>query len=172
MKAWQCGRLDSPLGEILIVFDGQHLCALDFSDYEGRMLKLLNRYYGDVSLEATSDPGGLCGLMQRYFEGDVGRLIGCCSAFSRYAGFNRPCGGSSGRISAGSTWSYGELAKSIGKPTGSRAVGMANGSNPIAIVVPCHRVIGANGSLTGYGGGIERKRWLLQHEGVYRQLSH
>jgi methylated-DNA-[protein]-cysteine S-methyltransferase len=70
-------------------------------------------------------------------------------------------------IPYGETWSYGELAKRIGNPNASRAVGLANGSNPIAILVPCHRVIGADGSLTGYGGGLDRKRWLLAHEGLH-----
>jgi methylated-DNA-[protein]-cysteine S-methyltransferase len=73
-------------------------------------------------------------------------------------------------IGFGETWSYGQLAKRIKNPKASRAVGLANGANPIAIVVPCHRVIGANGSLTGYGGGLERKRWLLAHEGVHQRL--
>jgi methylated-DNA-[protein]-cysteine S-methyltransferase len=68
-------------------------------------------------------------------------------------------------IPFGRTWSYAELARRIGKPGASRAVGLANGSNPISIIVPCHRVIGSDGSLTGYGGGLERKRWLLEHEG-------
>ena len=62
------------------------------------------------------------------------------------------------------TWSYGQLARAIGRPAASRAVGAANGRNPIAIIVPCHRVIGANGTLTGYGGGLPTKKWLLQHE--------
>jgi len=69
-------------------------------------------------------------------------------------------------IPAGQTWSYGQLAAHVGEPGAARAVGLANGSNPIGVVVPCHRVIGANGTLTGYGGGIERKRWLLRHEGA------
>lgn len=67
-------------------------------------------------------------------------------------------------IGHGETWSYGELAQSIGQPTASRAVGAANGKNPISIIVPCHRVIGSNGDLTGYGGGMPAKRWLLDHE--------
>jgi methylated-DNA-[protein]-cysteine S-methyltransferase len=67
-------------------------------------------------------------------------------------------------IPCGTTTSYGKLAELIGRPAAMRAVGLANGANPVAVVVPCHRVIGANGSLTGYGGGIERKRWLLDHE--------
>jgi len=67
-------------------------------------------------------------------------------------------------IPFGETRSYGELARQLGRPAATRAVGAANGRNPIAIVIPCHRVIGADGSLTGYGGGMERKRWLLEHE--------
>jgi methylated-DNA-[protein]-cysteine S-methyltransferase len=70
-------------------------------------------------------------------------------------------------IPYGETWSYGQLAARIGKPSASRAVGLANGRNPISILVPCHRVIGADGSLTGYGGGLERKQWLLAHEGLH-----
>jgi methylated-DNA-[protein]-cysteine S-methyltransferase len=69
-------------------------------------------------------------------------------------------------IPFGETWSYGQLARRIDKPSASRAVGLANGQNPISIIVPCHRVIGADGSLTGYGGGLERKSWLLAHEGL------
>jgi methylated-DNA-[protein]-cysteine S-methyltransferase len=71
-------------------------------------------------------------------------------------------------IPYGETISYGELARRVGNPSASRAVGLANGRNPIAVIVPCHRVIGANGSLTGYGGGLDRKSWLLDHEMTYR----
>lgn len=70
-------------------------------------------------------------------------------------------------IPYGATWSYGRLAERIGNPRAVRAVGLANGRNPISILVPCHRVIGADGSLTGYGGGLERKQWLLAHEGLH-----
>jgi methylated-DNA-[protein]-cysteine S-methyltransferase len=75
------------------------------------------------------------------------------------------------RIPYGETCSYGDIARSIGRPDASRAVGAANGRNPIPIIVPCHRVIGANGSLTGYGGGLPVKRWLLDHERAWRQPS-
>jgi methylated-DNA-[protein]-cysteine S-methyltransferase len=75
------------------------------------------------------------------------------------------------QIPYGETISYGELAKRVGNPNASRAVGLANGRNPIAIIVPCHRVIGSNGSLTGYGGGLERKSWLLDHEAKIRSSS-
>ena len=75
-------------------------------------------------------------------------------------------------IPPGQTWSYGRLAAHIGRPTAVRAVGLANGSNPIGVVAPCHRVIGANGALTGYAGGLQRKRWLLTHEGaVFRDAG-
>jgi methylated-DNA-[protein]-cysteine S-methyltransferase len=75
------------------------------------------------------------------------------------------------QIPCGKTISYGELAKRIGRPAAVRAVGLANGSNPIGVVVPCHRVIGSDGSLTGYGGGMERKRWLLQHENALAEAK-
>lgn len=70
------------------------------------------------------------------------------------------------RIPLGTTVTYGEVAKRIGTPSGMRAVGLANGKNPVAVIVPCHRVIGADGSMTGYGGGLGRKEWLLRHEGA------
>jgi len=73
-------------------------------------------------------------------------------------------------IPCGTTTSYGKLAAQIGRPAAVRAVGLANGANPVAVVIPCHRVIGSNGSLTGYGGGLERKRWLLDHEKGQRLL--
>jgi methylated-DNA-[protein]-cysteine S-methyltransferase len=75
------------------------------------------------------------------------------------------------QIPFGASISYGELARRIGQPAASRAVGRANGQNPISIIVPCHRVIGANGTLTGYGGGIERKKWLLEHECLVPKLA-
>ena len=74
-------------------------------------------------------------------------------------------------IPHGQTVSYGELARRLGQPAAVRAVGLANGRNPLSIVVPCHRVVGANGALTGYGGGIERKRWLLAHEATLTPLA-
>ena len=73
-------------------------------------------------------------------------------------------------VAAGTTSSYAELARKVGAPAAVRAVGAANGANPVAVVLPCHRIIGSNGTLTGYGGGLDRKRWLLNHEGVTRTL--
>jgi methylated-DNA-[protein]-cysteine S-methyltransferase len=74
-------------------------------------------------------------------------------------------------VTAGTTLSYAELAQRVDSPSAVRAVGAANGANPVAVVLPCHRIIGSNGSLTGYGGGLDRKRWLLDHEGVTRSAS-
>ena len=86
----------------------------------------------------------------------------------RGAGFERRVWSELLTIPAGSTTSYGAIAKSLGDAGASRAVGAANGANPVAIIVPCHRVIGASGSLTGYGGGLERKTWLIDHERRWR----
>jgi methylated-DNA-[protein]-cysteine S-methyltransferase len=155
----------SPIGDIFVVSDGVSLRALDFDEYEERMRRLLKRQYGDVRLMPAEDPGGASSAVRRYLAGEIDAITRLDVA-TRGTPFQELVWRHLRRIPAGRTWSYGELAKAIGKPKASRAVGLANGSNPVAIVVPCHRVIGANGSLTGYGGGIERKRWLLAHEGV------
>jgi methylated-DNA-[protein]-cysteine S-methyltransferase len=103
--------------------------------------------------------------LQAYFDGDLGTLgsIGWATAGT---GFQQSVRAMLPQILPSTTWSYGELASRIGNPAASRAVGLANGANPVGIVVPCHRVVGANGALTGYGGGLNRKRWLLIHEGA------
>ena len=158
-------RIPSPIGDIIIASDGEHLRALDFEDYEDRMHRLLGRYYGEVHFRSVCNPAGTSDVIRRYIDGDIEAIAGVSVRFSG-SEFQNLCWGTLQSIPAGATWSYGELAAKIGKPAASRAVGLANGSNPIAIVVPCHRVIGADGKLTGYGGGIERKRWLLAHEGA------
>ena len=157
-------KLESPIGEVRIVSDGENLRALDFEDYEHRMADLLKRQYGDVKFIESINPGGATDVMRAYFDGDI-LAIESLKVASKGSEFQQMVWNMLRKIPAGKTWSYGQLAKSIGKPSASRAVGLANGSNPIAIVVPCHRVIGANGSLTGYGGGLSRKKWLLAHEG-------
>ena len=158
-------KLASPIGEVRIVSDGENLRALEFEDYDDRMAALLKRQYGDVQFTPAKNPGGATEIMQAYFEGDI-RAIESLKVASNGTDFQQIVWKMLREIPAGKTWSYGQLAEAIGKPTASRAVGLANGSNPIAIVVPCHRVIGANGSLTGYGGGLSRKKWLLAHEGT------
>src|SRR5579859_3067867 len=164
MKALQFDRIDSPIGTILIVVDGERLCALDYAGYEQRMMTLLQRRYGPVHLAEATDPYGFSSRLQAYLAGDYGSLDTIAVSMGG-TGFQQQVWSALRTIPAGTTMTYGELAARLGKPTASRAVGRANALNPIAIVVPCHRLIGANASLTGYAGGLERKHWLLRHEG-------
>jgi methylated-DNA-[protein]-cysteine S-methyltransferase len=159
-------RLATPIGEALIVTDeAGALRAFDWADREPSMARLLRLHYGSLVPEPGAAPGDVRRLLRSYFDG----AVGCLGAIEwRTAGtpFQRAVWTALTTIAAGETLSYGALAMKLGWPKSVRAVGLANGSNPISVVVPCHRVIGADGSLTGYGGGIERKRWLLHHEGA------
>jgi methylated-DNA-[protein]-cysteine S-methyltransferase len=162
-------RIDTPIGELILVADrDKKLRAVDWTEYEPRMLRLLRRHYGKdgFALEPATSPGNLADSMKRYFAGELG-AIDNLPVQTAGTPFQRAVWTALREIPRGATESYGKLAQRIGRPAAIRAVGLANGSNPIGIVVPCHRVIGANGSLTGYGGGMERKRWLLEHEGAH-----
>ncbi len=159
-------RLESPIGTILLVTDGAVLCALDFLDFKPRMRRLLKLHYGLQPLLEMPENLGIKDTLLAYFSGDLKSLDNLAVRTAGTA-FQQRVWAQLRKIPPGETISYGELAKRIGQPSASRAVGLANGSNPIAIVVPCHRVIGSTGELTGYGGGIERKRWLLKHEAAY-----
>lgn len=159
-------QLKTPIGIALLVTDGDGaLRALDWEDYEPRMKQLLRLQYGTVVLEDARAPRDLKAALSGYFKGDLARLK---AIKWRVAGtaFQRKVWTALPTVQVGETMSYGGLAARLGMPRAIRAVGHANGANPISVVLPCHRLIGANGSLTGYGGGLERKRWLLQHEGV------
>jgi len=159
-------RIATPIGEALLVTDEEkNLRALDWSDHEDRMRLLLRRHYGTMPLEAGAAPPEVRQALQDYFAGDVTALQRIAWRTARTA-FQREVWAALTRIPPGETLSYGALAARLGKPQAVRAVGTANGANPVSVVVPCHRVIGADGSLTGYGGGLERKRWLLAHEGA------
>ncbi|WP_207791804.1 bifunctional transcriptional activator/DNA repair enzyme AdaA [Polymorphobacter fuscus] len=161
-------RQASPLGELLIVSDADGvLRALDFQDYAERMQRLLARHYGVFTLVEAGVPAGIAGALDGYFGGDARALDGLPVATAG-SDFQRRVWAALRTIPAGTTCGYGALAAAIGRPGAARAVGLANGLNPIGIVVPCHRVIGASGALTGYAGGMERKRWLLAHEGALR----
>ncbi len=158
-------RIASPLGTIILISDGKSLCSLDFADYEPRMMALLYKRYESLQLENAIDPQGFSSKVRAYLDRDYGSL----DDIPINAGgtdFQQQVWQMLRTISVGSAVSYGQLATKLGKPTAARAVGMANSLNPIAIVVPCHRVIGAKAKLTGYAGGLKRKQWLLQHEGV------
>jgi methylated-DNA-[protein]-cysteine S-methyltransferase len=159
-------RLETPIGVALLVTDSDGvLRALDWEDYESRMKELLRLQVGAVVLKAARAPKDLRAALSGYFKGDLDRLA---TIRWRVAGtpFQQRVWNALPKIPAGTTMSYGALAAKLKAPRAMRAVGHANGSNPISVVVPCHRLIGANGSLVKYGGGLQRKRWLLQHEGV------
>jgi methylated-DNA-[protein]-cysteine S-methyltransferase len=157
-------RLPTPIGVALLVTDADGaLRALDWEDYEPRLRQLLRLQYGTPMLQQARAPDDIRSALSRYFKGELGSLA---AIKWRVAGtaFQRKVWTALRSIPARSTITYGALAARLGMPRAARAVGLANGANPIAIVVPCHRVIGADGALTGYGGGIDRKRWLLAHE--------
>ena len=159
----------SPLGDVLLVSDSAGaLRALDFADYEQRLRRLLRLHYGTYELDPAPAPLALVKAMTAYFAGDLD-AIATLRVATGGTPFQREVWAALRRIPAGRTTTYGALAVELGRPGASRAVGLANGSNPIAIVVPCHRVIGSNGTLTGYAGGLSRKRWLLEHERRYAQ---
>ncbi len=158
-------RIPSPMGTMLLISDGSSLCALDFADCEARMLGLLQKRYPTFELVETIDPLGLSTKIRAYLSGDFTSLDNI-PVNGGGTEFQQQVWQMLQTIPIGTTISYGELATKIGKPTAARAVGMANSLNPVAIVVPCHRVIGAKAKLTGYAGGLDRKQWLLQHEGA------
>jgi methylated-DNA-[protein]-cysteine S-methyltransferase len=163
-------RLETTIGTLLLIHDREgHVRALDFHDFESRMRRLLRLHYGaegdDFVMEDRAAPPEIRRAINNYFLGDL-FAINSIPVTTGGTSFQREVWAALRTIRAGTTVSYGALARQLGRPKAVRAVGLANGANPIAIVVPCHRVIGADGSLTGYGGGISRKRWLLIHEGV------
>lgn len=161
-------RIATPIGELIVIADPEgRVRTIDWTDHEARMTLLLDRYYrnGGYTLTPHRDPHGLSAAMRRYFKGDIDVLADLPVATAGTP-FQNDVWQALRKIEGGTTISYAELARRIDKPRAVRAAGLANGQNPISIVVPCHRVIGSNGSLTGYGGGLERKQWLLDHEGV------
>ncbi len=165
-------HIETPTGRMCIVSDDAHnLRAVEWDDHESRMQDLLRRYYGTngVELRETARPSAAARALLAYFDGDLGAIASVPTATNGTA-FQRAVWSALRTIPSGGTVSYGMLAAQIGRPKAVRAVGLANGANPIAIVVPCHRVIGSDSSLTGYGGGLHRKRWLLAHERGERPL--
>jgi methylated-DNA-[protein]-cysteine S-methyltransferase len=162
-------RIETPIGEMLLTTDAAgKVRALDWNDYESRMTTLLDRYYGKsrYTLDPAQNTQALRDIVKRYFAGDVTAIDEIPTEATGTA-FQKSVWNELRNIPVGTSISYGTLAKRIERPKAVRAVGLANGSNPIGLIVPCHRVIGANGSLTGYGGGLERKKWLLDHERMH-----
>jgi methylated-DNA-[protein]-cysteine S-methyltransferase len=156
----------SPIGGVIILSDQAGvLRAVDFEDCEQRVDALLDRQYGKGRWEVTRARRRSSArlALQRYFEGETRAIDGLATQTAGTA-FQQAVWRQLKSIPCGATMSYAALAMAIGAPRSTRPVGQANGANPIAIVIPCHRVIGASGDFTGYGGGIKRKRWLLEHE--------
>jgi methylated-DNA-[protein]-cysteine S-methyltransferase len=158
-------RMSTPIGIAVFVTDERgFLSALDWEDFEARLVERLRARVGKLALLSTgkADPR-LREALARYFDGDI-HAVDAIACAGRGTPFQERAWAALRKIPAGTTTTYGELGKAIGAPNSARAIGLANNRNPIAVVVPCHRVIGADGSLTGYAGGLHRKRWLLQHE--------
>lgn len=155
--------IDTPIGPLTVVGAGADVCLLHFGAVDDGVRSWLARWYPGAPIEAHADPAGAVGKLQAYFAGDL-QAIDTIAVSMHGTPFQQRVWDFLRRIRSGRTASYADVARSIGSPTAVRAVGAANGANPVAVVVPCHRVIGTNGSLTGYGGGLDRKRWLLAHE--------
>jgi methylated-DNA-[protein]-cysteine S-methyltransferase len=156
-------EFESPIGRILFASDGEGICALDYAGYENRMGDLLTRRFGSFEFQRGVDPFQLRLRLQSYFEGQL-RALDDTAVSMGGTTFQEEVWKALREIPAGHTRTYGELAERLGRTQAARAVGHANSLNPVAIIVPCHRVIGASSALTGYAGGLARKEWLLRHE--------
>jgi methylated-DNA-[protein]-cysteine S-methyltransferase len=156
-------RIESPIGPLTVVERDDRLCLLHFGKTTA-LRAIVSRWYPEEKplSEGTSATRT---VLRRYFDGDL-RVLDSVAVELNGTPFQQRVWNALRAIPAGSTLTYSELARRVGAQAAVRAVGAANGANPVALVVPCHRVIGANGTLVGYGGGLPRKRWLLAHEGV------
>jgi len=164
--------LRTPIGDMLALDSGEGLCALEFTGPKKRLTRLevrLGRWFPPHEIADRETPTivGTRTWLDAYFAGATAD-ISPLSLDMRGTAFEQRVWAALCAIPPGETTSYGAIAKALGSVEASRAVGAANGANPIAIIVPCHRVIGSSGSLTGYGGGLDRKTWLLEHERRWR----
>ena len=160
--------ISTPVGEMLTLASDAGLCALEFIGPDKRLTRLearLQRHFPPHEIADRESPviARTRQWLDAYFAGESADL-GDLPLEMHGAAFEKRVWQALTQIPPGATTSYGAIAKALGSAGASRAVGAANGANPIAIIVPCHRVIGASGSLTGYGGGLDRKTWLLNHE--------
>lgn len=158
-------RMQTPLGQLLLAHSGDQLCLLDFEDYESRFKTVLAHRFGSLPHAEEPMPPSMKDAFMAYFDG-VLNALDSIPVHTAGTSFQQLVWGMLRRIAPGETWSYAQLAKAVGHPGASRAVGTANARNPIALIIPCHRVIDSQGRLAGYSGGTERKRWLLRHEGA------
>jgi len=156
-------EIQSPLGRIVIAARDGRLCALEFG--RARLARQLGVRYPDLPQRRAHNPFGLSVKLRAYLAGDLA-VVDHIAVETGGTRFQQRVWRALRRIPAGHTMSYGALARALGVGAAARAVGAANGRNPISLVVPCHRLIGGDAALTGYGGGLWRKRWLLSHEGA------
>ena len=155
----------TPAGRVVLVEHGGSLVGLVFEDHWKRFGRELERRFGEFYFEEDPRGGAPAEALGRYFGGDL-EALDAIEVDTGGTPFQQSVWRALRRIPPGATWSYARLAKEVDRPSATRAVAAANGANPVSIVIPCHRVIGSDGSLTGYGGGLPRKRWLLVHEGA------
>jgi methylated-DNA-[protein]-cysteine S-methyltransferase len=168
MRTLEVAVVDSPIGPLGVAAEEGALVAVTFDG--GRPLRAwVARVLGKCALVETADPAGVTGPLRRFFRGELDALAPIPIRLHGTE-FQRRTWEALRRIPAGTTWSYRRLATELGDPRATRAVGAANGQNPVPVVIPCHRVIGSDGSLTGFGGGLARKRWLLEHEGALQPV--
>lgn len=170
MIALMTDEITSPIGGMILVMRDRPdlnyaLCAVEFDDCLDRLHRNLRLRFKDYDLKKADDPGGHSSALRAYFDGEL-EAIDKLPIDSGGTRFQQEVWLRLRGIPAGQTWRYGEMAQQLGRPDAPRAVGAANGRNPLSIVVPCHRLIGSNGKLTGYAGGLKRKQWLLEHEGA------
>lgn len=156
--------LDSPIGPLTLAERGGRVCLLHFGADDPAIDRNFDTWYPGEARSRRPLPG-TGEVVRRYFAGELAALDTVPVELNGTS-FQKEVWLALRRIPSGVTISYAELARRIGRASAVRAVGAANGANPVALIVPCHRVIGADGSLTGYGGGLERKQWLLAHEGL------
>jgi methylated-DNA-[protein]-cysteine S-methyltransferase len=156
-------HVQTPLGEMAALWGDQGLVSLVWTDRLAHVARHLDRHFGAVSARDVTEIPQLSEAISAYLGGDI-RALSTLPVDPPGTPFQRTVWTSLREIPAGETWSYAELAQHIGRPRATRAVAQANGANPVPLVIPCHRVIGADGSLGGFSAGLERKRWLLSHE--------
>lgn len=158
-------EIDTPAGAIVFARRGERLVALSFKNYWPRLLKQLEKRFAALKLTPDAEGGPPGRALRRYLDGDL-QALDALEVDTEGTPFQEKVWSRLRKIPAGATWSYAELARAVGNPSAVRAVAGANARNPVSVVVPCHRVIASDGKLSGYGGGVPRKRWLLKHEGA------
>jgi methylated-DNA-[protein]-cysteine S-methyltransferase len=164
MTTIQTATVRSPVGELALYARDNALVGLIFEDHADRLQAYLKGRFGDeIEYVRARDPAGAASRLRRYLDGELDALDDIAVDLGGTP-FQAKVWAALRKIPVGSTWSYAQLARNVGTPEAVRAVGAANGRNPVSLVVPCHRVIASDGTLCGYGGGLERKQWLLAHE--------